>query len=108
VREVQLLKRIAWIAALSILALMIARRLGYDITVGNLVLNREDLERMRQAGERRSMIVVGGCVVEEDIPPELVRQTVQSLTTIGGIILDQAVFTTLGDRLKVVGAATTG
>jgi hypothetical protein len=102
-----LLKRIAWIAALSILALMIARRLGYDVTVGTLVLEREDLERTREAGGRRSMIVVGGCVVERDVPPELVEQTVQSLTVIGGIVLDQAVLTTLGDRLKVVGAATT-
>jgi hypothetical protein len=101
------LKRIVWIAALSILALMVARRLGYDVTVGTLVLEREDLERIREAGGSRSMIVVGACVVESDVPPELMEQTVQSLLVIGGIVLDQAVLTILGDRLKVVGAATT-
>jgi len=101
------MKRIFGIAAFFVAGYLLLQRFGYDVTVGSLNLKREDFERFQKSGNRASMIVLGACVVEKDVPPPIVDQAVESVLVIGGMIADEEIFKVLGGRLLIVGAGTT-
>jgi len=69
------------------------------------LLPRVDLERWRRSGEPRSMVVVGSCIVPEDMPAEVAGGAFYSLIVIGSFISDREVLTALGSRLKIIGSA---
>lgn len=52
-------------------------------------LRRKDLEKLRDSGEKTHIEVVGMLYADEDVDPELVRDTI-SFTKIYGAILGRA------------------
>lgn len=49
-------------------------------------LRRKDLEKLRESGEKRDIEVVGMVYADEDVDPELVKQTISSTRIYGGIL----------------------
>jgi predicted SpoU family rRNA methylase len=100
------MKRVVWIVLPLIAAFVVLQRMGYDVTVGGVVLGQEDLERWQQSGQQRSIIIIGGVVLQPDVSPELAAQTINRMVVVGGMVADKAVLQALENRLVIVGAAT--
>ena len=49
-------------------------------------LRRKDLEELRDSGKKRDIEVVGMLFADEDVDPELVRQTISSTRVYGHIL----------------------
>lgn len=49
-------------------------------------LRRKDLEKLRETGQKRDIEVVGMVYADEDVDPELVKQTISSTKIYGGIL----------------------
>ena len=49
-------------------------------------LRRKSLEKLRDAGEKKDIEVVGMVYVDEDVDPELIRATISSTKIYGGIL----------------------
>ena len=68
------------------------------IVVGALTYNRRVLEEARGAGRRISMRVVGFLSIDEDVPPELAAEVIESVKVLGIFKASAAVKATLLDR----------
>ncbi len=60
---------------------------------------RKDLERAVAKGERKSFNVIGMLVIEDDVPPELADQAVESIRVRGSFRASAAVKELLKDRI---------
>ena len=49
-------------------------------------LRRKSLEKLRDAGEKKDIEVVGMVYVDEDVDPELIKATISSTKIYGGIL----------------------
>lgn len=49
-------------------------------------LRRKDLEKLKEAGEKKDLEVVGMLYADEDVSPELVRETISSTRIYGSIL----------------------
>ncbi len=61
---------------------------------------REDLEAARAAGDRLRIQVVGLVTIADDVPPELARASIESITVLGAFQASGPVKTALADRLR--------
>jgi Arc/MetJ-type ribon-helix-helix transcriptional regulator len=61
---------------------------------------RRDLEAMREAGETLVIRVLGLASIDEDVDPELARETISSLTVLGALRAGPAVKSALKDRIQ--------
>lgn len=61
--------------------------------------NRMDLEAVRDAGERLEIRVLGLAIIDDDVSPELARQTIASLTVLGALHASAEIKAALADRL---------
>ena len=61
-------------------------------------VDRVALEALRDAGEVMHLRVVGLARIAEDVPPELARETIASLTVLGSLQASPAVKAALKDR----------
>ncbi len=68
------------------------------MVLGALVHDRGSLEKVRAAGERLSLRVVGLLTIHEDVPPELARATIGDVTVRGVFKASPAVKEALADR----------
>ncbi len=60
--------------------------------------SREDLEALRQAGQKLRISVVGLASIAEDVSPELARATIDSIVVLGALRATPAVKAALADR----------
>ena len=61
---------------------------------------RDDLEAARKAGERLRIQVLGLVSIADDVPPELARETIESITVLGALHASKAVKAALADRIR--------
>jgi Arc/MetJ-type ribon-helix-helix transcriptional regulator len=61
---------------------------------------RRDLEAVREAGETLEIRVLGLASIDEDVDPELARETISSLTVLGALRASPAVKSALKDRIQ--------
>ena len=61
---------------------------------------RRDLEAVREAGEALEIRVLGLASIDEDVSPELARETISSLVVLGALRTSPAVKSALKDRIR--------
>ncbi len=61
---------------------------------------RRDLEALREAGETLEIKVLRLASIDEDVSPELARETISSLTVLGALRASPAVKSALKDRIQ--------
>ena len=62
--------------------------------------SRADLEKVKDAGEKLSIKVVGLAIIAEDVPCELACATIESITVLGALQAGKPVKTALADRIR--------
>jgi Arc/MetJ-type ribon-helix-helix transcriptional regulator len=62
--------------------------------------NRRDLEAVREAGETLEIRVLGLASIDDDVDPELARETIDSLIVLGALRASPAVKAALKDRIQ--------
>jgi Arc/MetJ-type ribon-helix-helix transcriptional regulator len=62
--------------------------------------SRQDLEALRAAGERLQIRVLGLVRIASDVPPELARATIESVSVLGAFHASEAVKRALADRIR--------
>lgn len=63
-------------------------------------LSRDDLEKVRAAGEQLHIGVLGLLTIAPDVSAKLARATIASLTVLGALHASSEVKTVLADRMK--------
>ena len=61
---------------------------------------RRDLEAVREAGETLEIRVLGLASIDEDVSPELARETISSLVVLGALRTSPAVKSALEDCIR--------
>lgn len=61
---------------------------------------REELEAVRTTGQMLHIQVLGLVTIDEDVAPELARETIASLTVLGALHASSAVKAALADRIR--------
>ncbi len=61
---------------------------------------RRDLEAVREAGETLEIKVLGLASIDEDVDPELARETISSVVVLGALRASPAVKSALKDRIQ--------
>ena|SRR5437867_3649532 len=62
--------------------------------------SREDLERVRSAGQMLHINVLGLASISEDVTPELARATIASVVVLGALHASPAIKAALADRMR--------
>lgn len=81
----------------DVLKQTVARR---SMVLGLQRYSREDLERVRKAGEQLHIQVLGLAQIDEDVPTDLARQTIASIAVLGALRASSAVRAALADRIR--------
>ena len=61
---------------------------------------RQDLEAVRDAGEKLQINVLGLATIAEDVSPELAREAIESVVVLGAFRTSPAVKKALADRIS--------
>ena len=61
---------------------------------------RRDLEAVRDAGERLQINVLGLATIDDDVPPELAQETIESVVVLGAFRAKPAIKKALADRIS--------
>lgn len=75
---------------------LVSRR---KLELGLRTYSRQELEAVREAGERLDIQVLGLAVIAPDVSAELARATIGSLQILGALHASDEVKTALGDRM---------
>ena len=75
----------------------VARR---TLALGLQSFSRADLERVKAAGEKLHIQVVGLARIAEDVSPELARAAIESVEVLGAFEASPAVRRALADRMR--------
>ena len=70
------------------------------LVLGLEYYTRRDLEAVRGAGETLEIRVLGLASIDDDVSPELARETVSSLVVLGALKASPAVKSALKDRIQ--------
>jgi Arc/MetJ-type ribon-helix-helix transcriptional regulator len=70
------------------------------LVLGMQHYTRRDLEEVREAGETLEIKVLGLASIDDDVDPELARETIGSLTVLGALRASPAVKSALKDRTQ--------
>jgi Ribbon-Helix-Helix transcriptional regulator family len=62
--------------------------------------SRQELERIKAAGERLDIQVLGLAVIAADVPADLARKTIASIQVLGALQASPAVKAALSDRIR--------
>jgi hypothetical protein len=101
------MKKLLWIAAGLAAMIGASVLLGYDLTIGGLVLGRKEIERQHQRGYRKNRLVVGGAVIGADVDARKLLEVVPRLIVLGGLVAPKQVVEEYEDNLKVFGGMST-
>lgn len=72
-------------------AVLQEQTLRQDYVLGVVRYSRQQLEKLRQAGTRLDLRIIGLLIVDPDVPPELVEAVVNSATIKGAVRASEAV-----------------
>ena len=75
----------------------IARR---QLDLGLRQYSRQELERIKAAGKRLDIQVLGLAVIAADVPADLARKTIASIQVLGALQASPAVKAALSDRIR--------
>ena len=81
----------------DVLKQTVARR---SMVLGLQRYTREDLERVRKAGEQLHIQVLGLASIDDDVPAKLAAQTIASISVLGALRASAAVRAALSDRIR--------
>jgi Arc/MetJ-type ribon-helix-helix transcriptional regulator len=81
----------------DVLKQTVARR---SMVLGLQRYTREDLERVRKAGEQLHIQVLGLASIDDDVPAKLAVQTIASISVLGALRASSAVRAALADRIR--------
>ena len=81
----------------DVLKQTVARR---SMVLGLQHFSREDLERVRKAGEQLHIQVLGLASINDDVSPKLASQTIASIAVLGALRASPAVRAALADRIR--------
>jgi Arc/MetJ-type ribon-helix-helix transcriptional regulator len=81
----------------DVLKQTVARR---SMVLGLQRYTREDLERVRKAGEQLHIQVLGLALIDDDVPAKLASQTIASISVLGALRASSAVRAALSDRIR--------
>lgn len=81
----------------EVLKQTVARR---SMVLGLQRYTREDLERVRKAGEQLHIQVLGLASIDDDVPAKLAAQTIASISVLGALRASSAVRAALSDRIR--------
>lgn len=70
------------------------------VELGLRLFSREDLERVRAAGQMLHIRVLGLAAIANDVTPELARATIGSIAVLGAFNASSAVRAALADRIR--------
>ena len=73
-------------------------RKGLDLGLRHF--SRQDLEAARAAGQQLDIRVLGLASIAADVPPELARATIASVSVLGALQASAAVKAALADRMR--------
>ena len=71
-----------------------------NLDLGLRHYSREDLERVKAAGQMLDINVLGLASISRDVTPELARGTIASITVLGALHASPEVKAALADRMK--------
>jgi Arc/MetJ-type ribon-helix-helix transcriptional regulator len=71
-----------------------------SLDLGLRHVSRKSLEDALAAGERLELKVLGLITIADDVPPELARKTIASVTVLGAMHASSAVKQALADRMR--------
>ena len=63
-------------------------------------VTRAELETMKEKGVRLHVQVVGLAAIDDDVTPELARETIASVTVLGALRASDEIKSALGDRIR--------
>lgn len=72
----------------------------HSYAIGVLAYNRKDLEARRAQGVKLTITVVGMLNLDNDIPPELAAEVIETVQVRGVFNASEAVKAALADRMK--------
>ena len=75
----------------------VARR---SLVLGLQRYTRQDLERVREAGEQLHIQVLGLATIDDDVPVQLVAQTIASIVVLGALRASPKVKAVLAERIR--------
>jgi Arc/MetJ-type ribon-helix-helix transcriptional regulator len=81
----------------DVLKQTVARR---SMVLGLQRYTREDLERVRKAGEQLHIHVLGLASIDDDVPAMLAAQTIASISVLGALRASPTVRAALSDRIR--------
>jgi Arc/MetJ-type ribon-helix-helix transcriptional regulator len=70
------------------------------LVLGAEQYSRSDLEKIRAAGQTVQIRVLGLVTIDNDVPPELARETITSVEVLGAFRASPAVKAALADRIS--------
>jgi Arc/MetJ-type ribon-helix-helix transcriptional regulator len=71
-----------------------------ELVLGLQHFSRRDLEVVREAGETLEIRVLGLATIADDVPPELARETIDSIDVLGAFRASTEVKATLAGRIR--------
>lgn len=71
-----------------------------SLDLGLRHFSREDLEAVREAGQRLDIRVLGLASIAADVTPELARASIASISVLGALQASEAVKKALADRIR--------
>ncbi|ARN80067.1 CopG family transcriptional regulator [Methylocystis bryophila] len=71
----------------------------HTLELGLRRYSREELEAVRAAGEKLRIHVLGLAMIDEDVMPDLARETIASIHVLGAFQASNAVKAALADRI---------
>jgi Arc/MetJ-type ribon-helix-helix transcriptional regulator len=70
------------------------------LEIGLRHFSRADLEKVRDAGEKLSIKVIGLTIIGDDVPAELACATIEAITVLGALQASEPVKRALADRIR--------
>ena len=72
----------------------------HPLELGLRRVSRQELEASKAKGVRLQIQVLGLATIDDDVTPELARDTIESITVLGALHASKAIKTALMDRIR--------
>jgi len=71
-----------------------------SFSIGVIMLNRRDLERLREEKKKVAYRIIGSLMLSKDIDPDLARETIESISVRGSLRMSAKLREALKDRIE--------
>ena len=72
----------------------------HTLELGLRRVSRQELEASKAKGARLRIQVVGLAAIDDDVTPELARETIESITVLGALHARKEIKSALADRIR--------